>query len=277
MLSSAFFLNRILEIEKIYKNEILFLQSFFETKDDLLQSLDSIFNKLKDEKITENNKERTILLLKLYLYWYQKNEVFYEHFHQQFLYEMSYEIFQLFREEFSFQDNGTIFFEIIESLKNNNFFDWFRLNSSLQNPYETAYDILSFSKENPSCNTLAINTLNSVQTKVRSKGNGKNNTIILEIFPMDSLYFFSRIELKLNDEGICEDNILVFHHTDEERSHPPSPFTQKVKLLDKYLHAIMVDIMFQMEFNKGFWGIKNFLYFRSFLQTIISYPKNKNK
>lgn len=277
MLSSTIFLNRILEMEQIYKNEIVFLQHFLETKEDFLRSFDAIFNRLKNELLLENEKERTILLLELYLTWHEKNEMFYAHFRQQFLYEMSFEIFQLFREEFLFYDNGTIFFKIIESIKINNFFDWFRLETSTENPYEIAYDILSFSRENPPCNTLSVNHSNFVQTKVRTVGNGKNGTIILEIFPIDNLYFFSRIELLLNEKGICEENISVFHYTDEKRSHPPAYFTKKVKLLDNYWNAIMVDIMYQMEFNKGFWGVENFFYYRSFLQMITLYQKKINE
>lgn len=267
MLEPVRFIQKIQQIQGVIRQELTFYQTFFEEPGLRVNGFEELLAKLTQDEVVRDLKKRTITLLRLYVFWFKKNDVHAKGYHMTMFQDISYEILLLIEEDFHLYKRNELFFDIIHSLVANDFKPIFRHSFPFEDPYEVAYDLLSFSLHHPPRDTKLENHDNIVDIDIYTIGSGRHARFQLHVYPKGNHVLFHRLDVDWS-ENFEDEHVSVFVGTDKEKPYPF--FTHKKQLLNKYAKPIIVELMFQMEYNREFWGVKHFLAQKLFLQSLIS-------
>lgn len=264
MLTPLEFEQKMKKMKKYIDEELLF---YFKPsiQQQLLTDISIDITKLCSNDIASDFKGRTILLLKIYTDWHAiKQQV-----DNQLLFNLADYLSSFFQIEFNLPDT-TLFFEITDSIIQNDFERHFYFSIPFRNLYEIAFDLLSFSLNHPPSNILYQNQHSKFYIDI--KNNYETRQVYLEFISKDKNYFFSKINILLNTE-IKESDVILYSFNNNDNSFTEMNFTNKKTLLLKYLRPLIIEIMFNMENNREFWGVKNFFIQKKFLENLLSMNK----
>lgn len=254
MISKRDFLSRILMAEKLFFHH----ENLSDGIDNV--SLRECFINLKSDNVINDLKIRTILLLRVYSiidnYKSQSSETLKDH------------LFSILEDDFRLYRIKGVFLDIISSIKNDDFFPFFYIDR-MDNTLDIAFDILLLAKEFQFNNTYNDNEFGFVKTIIQFKN--PNDVPALIVYPMFYNESFSKIEINLNSLSLSEKDISFYQIINQKESKVF--FDSKLDLFKKNAKPILVDIMFQMEFNRDFWGLKKLFIYRAFLELFVRFLK----